>query len=100
MSPVARLVVAVIRGYQLLISPLRPPACRFTPSCSSYALVAVDRFGVVRGGWLSICRLGRCHPWHAGGHDPVPSAVEPDGRTPDHAAPPAHPADTPTISAA
>lgn len=94
MNPVARAVVGVIRGYQLAISPLRPPSCRFTPSCSSYAITAVQRFGVLRGGWLALRRLGRCHPWHAGGHDPVPPAVDRTGTDSDH------PADVPSILAA
>ena len=66
------LVQAVIRGYQLLISPVLPPSCRFTPSCSQYALEAVGRHGAVRGTWLAARRLARCHPFHPGGFDPVP----------------------------
>ena len=69
-----RLVRAAIRFYQLALSPLVGPACRFYPSCSQYALEAVSRFGVLRGGWLSIRRLGRCHPFNPGGYDPVPPA--------------------------
>jgi uncharacterized protein len=68
------LVGSAIRFYQLAFSPLVGPACRFHPSCSQYALEAVTRFGVLRGGWLSMRRLGRCHPWHEGGFDPVPPA--------------------------
>ncbi|HET9133650.1 MAG TPA: membrane protein insertion efficiency factor YidD [Gemmatimonadales bacterium] len=67
-----QLVVLVIRGYQRFISPALPPACRFTPSCSQYTLEAVSRYGVVRGGWLGLRRIARCHPWHPGGPDPVP----------------------------
>lgn len=63
-----------IRGYQLFISPWLGPNCRFTPSCSSYALEAIERFGPLRGGWLALRRIGRCHPLNAGGHDPVPGA--------------------------
>jgi hypothetical protein len=66
------LVTILIRAYQLAISPLLGPKCRFHPSCSSYALEAVERFGVLRGGWLALRRIGRCHPWHPGGFDPVP----------------------------
>jgi putative membrane protein insertion efficiency factor len=62
----------MIRGYQLLISPLLPPSCRFTPSCSQYALEAVSRHGALRGTWLAARRLARCHPFHPGGFDPVP----------------------------
>jgi uncharacterized protein len=63
---------ALIRGYQLLLSPLLPPSCRFTPSCSQYALEAVTRYGALRGTWLAARRLVRCHPFHPGGFDPVP----------------------------
>ena len=61
-----------IVGYQKLISPLFPPACRFTPTCSSYALTSIQRYGLVKGGWLAVKRIGRCHPFNPGGHDPVP----------------------------
>jgi hypothetical protein len=66
------LLVGAIRGYQYALSPLIGPACRFYPSCSQYALEALSRFGVLRGGWLSVRRLARCHPFHPGGYDPVP----------------------------
>lgn len=71
-TPLQLLMRWMIRGYQVLISPLLPPACRFTPTCSSYALEAVRYYGGVRGGWMAARRLGRCHPFHPGGHDPVP----------------------------
>ena len=64
----------LIRLYQWSVSPLLGPACRFHPSCSQYALTAVLRFGVVKGGWLAAKRLGRCHPFHPGGIDEVPPA--------------------------
>jgi uncharacterized protein len=70
---VARAIVALIRLYQLIVSPMLPPACRFYPSCSQYALVAVRDHGVVRGVWLGLTRLARCHPWNPGGVDFVPS---------------------------
>lgn len=63
---------ALIRGYQILISPLLPATCRYTPTCSSYALTAIERFGPIRGGWMAVKRIVRCNPWHEGGYDPVP----------------------------
>jgi uncharacterized protein len=71
---IARVLVLPIRGYQLLISPLLGPRCRFYPSCSAYAVEALQRHGAVRGSWLALRRLGRCHPWNLGGPDPVPPA--------------------------
>ena len=68
------LAVFLIRVYQWTISPLLGPSCRFYPSCSQYAAEAIDCFGVLRGGWLAVKRIGRCHPWHPGGYDPVPPA--------------------------
>jgi uncharacterized protein len=66
------ILVAAIRLYQLIASPLFPPACRFYPSCSQYALVAIRQHGIWRGCWLALSRLARCHPWHPGGVDFVP----------------------------
>jgi uncharacterized protein len=65
-------LIWLIRGYQHLISPLLPPSCRFTPTCSQYAIEAVDRFGAIKGSYLATCRICRCHPFHPGGYDPVP----------------------------
>jgi uncharacterized protein len=65
-------VVALLRLYRLVVSPLYGPTCRFYPSCSAYALEAVERHGVLRGGYLAVRRLLRCHPWNPGGVDPVP----------------------------
>jgi len=66
------LLLVVVRAYRWVISPMLPPACRFHPSCSSYAEEALQRHGVFRGGWLAARRVCRCGPWHAGGYDPVP----------------------------
>lgn len=72
-------LLALIRAYQVLISPMLPQSCRFYPSCSAYAAEAVRRYGAIRGGWLAARRLGRCHPWNPGGVDHVPPRG-PDGR--------------------
>jgi len=72
-SPLAYAAIGLLRAYRFLISPLYGEVCRYHPSCSAYALDAVTRFGAVRGGWLAIRRIGRCHPWAAGGYDPVPT---------------------------
>jgi uncharacterized protein len=63
---------ALIRAYQPIVSPWLGPRCRFYPSCSNYALEAIGEHGMLRGGWLTLRRIGRCHPWHPGGFDPVP----------------------------
>lgn len=76
------LVLFLLRGYKLLISPLLGQNCRFHPSCSIYTMEAVQRFGVLRGGWLGLKRIGRCHPYNPGGLDPVPDHY-PCGRTHD-----------------
>ena len=65
-------LLVLVRIYQLAISPLLPQQCRFYPSCSAYAVTALERFGPLRGGWLAIRRLGHCHPWNPGGVDHVP----------------------------
>ncbi|MFQ5346563.1 MAG: membrane protein insertion efficiency factor YidD [Rhodothalassiaceae bacterium] len=72
MSPLAHLLLALVRGYRLFLSPLVAPSCRFQPTCSAYAIEAVRRHGGLRGGWLAIRRIGRCHPWGGSGYDPVP----------------------------
>lgn len=68
----ARFLAGIVRVYRVLLSPLLPPACRFHPSCSRYAIEALELHGTWRGSLLAARRLLRCHPFHAGGHDPVP----------------------------
>ncbi|HEX6694936.1 MAG TPA: membrane protein insertion efficiency factor YidD [Longimicrobiales bacterium] len=67
-----RLLTGTIRLYQRAISPLLPPACRFTPTCSEYAVQAIEAHGAGKGSWLAVKRLARCHPWGGSGYDPVP----------------------------
>ena len=69
---IRKIFILPIRFYQLCISPLFPPCCRFTPTCSQYALEAIMRHGVIRGSWLALRRILRCHPWGGSGYDPVP----------------------------
>ena len=69
-------LIGIIYLYRALISPLFPPSCRFQPTCSQYAIEAVERFGIIRGTWLAIKRILRCHPLHPGGYDPVPPVKE------------------------
>lgn len=77
----ARAALATIRFYQRRLSPLLPPTCRFEPTCSQYAKIAVERFGLWRGGWLATRRIARCHPWHPGGWDPVPEPSDTESRS-------------------
>jgi len=67
-----RLTLAMIRFYQQAVSPWLPPACRYYPTCSAYAIEAIERYGFFRGSGLAVKRILRCHPFHAGGYDPVP----------------------------
>jgi putative membrane protein insertion efficiency factor len=67
-----RLLIGALRLYKRWISPLLGPRCRFVPTCSEYAMQAIARHGAVRGSWLAARRIARCHPFHPGGHDPVP----------------------------
>lgn len=68
----ARGCTALIRFYQRYLSPLKPPCCIYTPSCSQYAVEAIAKYGALKGGWLAVKRICRCHPFHSGGYDPVP----------------------------
>ena len=72
MSPLAWLLSLPVHFYRMCISPMLPPSCRFTPTCSQYALEALRKHGALRGSWLTIRRLLRCHPWGGSGYDPVP----------------------------
>ena len=67
-----KLFLFLIRFYRRRISPLRPPCCRYIPTCSEYALPAIEKYGALKGSWLALRRLLRCHPFHEGGYDPVP----------------------------
>jgi putative membrane protein insertion efficiency factor len=71
-----RLLVTVVRLYRAAVSPWLAPRCRFAPSCSAYAIEALTRHGALRGGWLTLRRVSRCHPWNPGGYDPVPPRNE------------------------
>ena len=65
-------LVVIIKIYQILISPLFPSSCRYIPTCSQYTLDALNKYGILKGGWLGIKRISKCHPWGGSGHDPVP----------------------------
>ena len=67
-----RLLIALVKGYRLLLSPWLGSACRFEPTCSAYSLQALEQHGAAAGSWLTLARLARCQPWCSGGHDPVP----------------------------
>ncbi|MEC0272122.1 membrane protein insertion efficiency factor YidD [Peribacillus frigoritolerans] len=71
-----KVVMGIIRFYQVAISPLKPPTCRFYPTCSHYGLEAVNRFGPIKGSWLALIRILKCHPFHPGGIDLVPEKKE------------------------
>ncbi len=68
----SRLLLFIIKLYRLLLSPWLGRSCRFYPTCSQYGEQAIRHHGAIKGSWLTLCRIGRCHPWHEGGYDPVP----------------------------
>lgn len=76
-SPLASVARGLVLFYRGGISPYFAPSCRYHPTCSQYALDAIDEHGALRGAWLAVKRIGRCHPWHEGGYDPVPRAARP-----------------------
>lgn len=77
-----RLIISLIKAYRLLISPFMARCCRFHPSCSCYAITAIEQHGVFKGSYLALTRLLRCHPFHPGGYDPVPEKpLDQDGHT-------------------
>jgi putative membrane protein insertion efficiency factor len=83
MRKFAQLVtLQILRAYKWAFSPLLPPSCRYVPTCSEYAMEAVERYGALRGGWMALTRLLRCHPFARGGHDPVVKQPTTDGRRP------------------
>jgi putative membrane protein insertion efficiency factor len=71
-NPLKYIIIAVVRFYQVAISPYSPPSCRYTPTCSQYMLEAVNKHGAFKGGWLGLKRIVSCNPWGGHGHDPVP----------------------------
>lgn len=81
-DPIAASLRGLIHLYRWTLKPALPPSCRYTPSCSAYALEALRHHGALRGGWLALRRLGRCHPWGGFGYDPVPPADEGPGNNP------------------
>ena len=67
-----KVFILMIRSYRAWISPMLPPSCRYVPTCSEYAMIAIKRYGAAKGGWMAFKRILRCHPFHEGGYDPVP----------------------------
>jgi putative membrane protein insertion efficiency factor len=82
---VSTILVLLVRAYQVALSPLLPAACRYHPTCSHYAIEALEKHGALRGSWLAVKRIARCHPFRPGGYDPVP---DPPGATPPLPGPP------------
>ncbi|MGE0214869.1 membrane protein insertion efficiency factor YidD [Mycolicibacterium sp.] len=90
-STAARALVFVIQLYRHTVSPLRLPTCRFTPTCSQYAVDALTEYGFLRGSWLTVVRLAKCGPWHTGGWDPIPERDEHGGPAECACGPARHP---------
>lgn len=78
MKPIRTVLKLLIRSYQLFVSPILGANCRYAPSCSQYAIDAIETHGAARGAWLAVKRIGRCHPWGSSGHDPVPPSPDHD----------------------
>lgn len=87
-KPLAMLAIIPLRVYQLAVSPWLPVSCRFQPTCSEFAIVAIKEHGALRGTWLAVKRLGRCHPWGGSGFDPVPHATRTCGQKRNDTRPP------------
>lgn len=75
---IRKIFIFIVRIYQLVLSPLLPPSCRHTPTCSTYMIQAINEWGAMKGGWLGLKRIGRCHPWGTSGYDPVPKKCDCD----------------------
>lgn len=71
-----KILMSIIKFYQQAISPLTPPSCRFHPTCSHYGLEAIETHGALKGSWLAVRRISKCHPFHEGGYDPVPEKID------------------------
>ena len=69
---IKKIFLLLIKFYRLFLSPLKPPSCRYIPTCSEYAFIAIEKYGALKGGWMAVKRILRCHPFHKGGYDPVP----------------------------
>lgn len=91
------LLIRMVRAYQIGVSPWMPPSCRYTPTCSSYMIEAIERHGAAKGGWLGIKRIGRCHPFGASGFDPVPMEFEREHRS-EQARTESAPTDDPVVT--
>ena len=78
------ILLKIIRGYQLFLSPVLGSSCRFDPTCSHYTKEAIEVHGPIKGSWMGVKRIGKCHPWGKGGYDPVPNSNEKEKKTPPH----------------